>query len=278
MLACFAAGTRIATPAGARPVEALRPGDAVLTPRGPRRLRWAGRRRGDARGTSELRPVRITAGALGPGRPSRDLLLSPSHAVLLAGSLVPAIALLHGAAVRREPPGDVDYCHLALDTHDIVFAEGVAVETFMPGPAAPRFDEEWGRRPLPGPHHAPRLEGGTELEALRATLFGAPRASTTPGTLLGHVERIVRAGGTVRVAGWAHDPAAPAATVLLEVLRDGEPHGHVVANRWRPDLDRAGLGNGRCAFDATFAGTDTDLVLRRCVDGAVLPTAPGARR
>ena len=35
---CLVAGTRIATPQGDRPIETLRPGDAVLTPAGPRTL------------------------------------------------------------------------------------------------------------------------------------------------------------------------------------------------------------------------------------------------
>lgn len=39
---CFVAGTMVATPAGERPIEVLRPGDVVLTRRGPRAVLAAG--------------------------------------------------------------------------------------------------------------------------------------------------------------------------------------------------------------------------------------------
>ncbi len=68
----------------------------------------------------------------------------------------------------------------------------------------------------------------------------------------------------------------PPCPCCLTALRADVPCGRIVANRWRPDLDRAGLGDGRCAFEATLAGTDARLVLRRCTDGAVLPVAPDA--
>jgi hypothetical protein len=278
LLACFAAGTRIATPAGPRPVETLRPGDVVLTARGPRRLCWVGRRRGDSRSAPELRPVRIAPDALGVGRPVRALRLSASHAVLVGRHLVPAIALLHASAVQREAPGPVDYCHLGLESHDVIFAEGLAVETFVPGAAAPRFDVEFGARPLPGPLRARRLEGGTALEALRACLFGGPGPPPAPGTLLGHVERIVPAGAGMRLEGWACDAAAADRPVWLDLLRARGPRRRIVANRWRPDLDRAGLGEGRCAFAVTFVGGAEGLALRRAADGAPLPFAPEARR
>ncbi len=180
MLACFAAGTRIATPAGARAVETLRPGDAVLTPRGPRRLRWAGRRRGDARDASELRPVRIAADALGPGQPSRDLLLSASHAVLLAGRLVPAIALLHGAAVRREAAGWRGLLPSRARHPRHRFRRGRRGGDVHARPGGAGLRRRVGNAPPPRP--APRARGwkaGRELEALRATLFG-PGAGVRP--------------------------------------------------------------------------------------------------
>ena len=85
-LACFAERTRIATARGMVPVELLRHGDRVRTlPDG--RLQpivWLGHRRVDCRhhpSPTKVWPVRISAGAFGYGRPYRDLLLSPDHAV-----------------------------------------------------------------------------------------------------------------------------------------------------------------------------------------------------
>ena len=75
-LQCFASGTRIATPRGPVPVEALRPGDDVLTVSGHARpIRWAGQRRVDCRRHPDpraVRPVRVQAHAFGDAKPARD--------------------------------------------------------------------------------------------------------------------------------------------------------------------------------------------------------------
>jgi hypothetical protein len=270
-LACFARGTRIATPDGECAVESLRPGDAVLTPRGPRRLRWVGYRTCDTRAAPEARPVRIAAGALarllGARLPLRDLIVSPSHALLLRGALVPAVALIGAPGIRREDVDAAVYYHIGLEPHATVLAEGVAAETFLPL-APTRFDTEAGARPPPGPACAPRLEGGAALAALRGALVRRRPAADAPGPLRGHLERVVDLGGAIRLEGWALDHSG---AVSLTVYRAGRRIGVAVANRWRADLDRAGLGGGRCAFDLDLPGPPDAIVLRRRPDGTVLP-------
>ncbi len=262
IIPCFCAGTRIATPQGEIPVERLCPGDAVLTQAGVRRLCWVGRSERDAAAAPELRPVRLAAGCLGAGVPARDLLLSPEHAVLLDGVLVRAIALLDRPGVARAPPGRVAYHHLGLARHGLVLAEGTWAETFMPPDADIRFDREAGIRPVPGPSCAPRV----------AALASPPVASRSrPGPLRGHLERIVPDGALLRLEGWALDAAAPLRPVALEVRRDATPLARVHANRWRADLDHAGLGDGRCGFALTLCGTAAGLHILRIGDGAPLP-------
>jgi hypothetical protein len=75
--------------------------------------------------------VRVHAGAFGDAQPHRDLLLSPDHAILCDGVLVPVRCLVNGATVVREPAGPVTYWHVELDRHDIVVAEGLACESFL---------------------------------------------------------------------------------------------------------------------------------------------------
>lgn len=145
---CFAAGTRIMTAHGEVPVESLRAGDLVVTlgRRGAwlRPVRWIGRRRVDCvrhpRPETVL-PVRIRAGALGPGVPHRDLRVSPDHALFLDGMLVPAAALLDGEAVLQEPAGrPVTYFHVELDAHDLLLAEGAPAESWLDCGNRAQFD------------------------------------------------------------------------------------------------------------------------------------------
>ena len=57
-----------------------------------------------------------------------------------------------------------------------------------------------------------------------------------------------------RVRGWAFDPARPQDAITLRVLVDGVTVGHTVANIHRGDLEAAGIGNGRHAFDLPASG------------------------
>lgn len=133
--ACYAAGTRIATPDGERLVEELRAGDLVRLARGGSApVRWVGHRRIDLRRHSDpaaVRPVRVRAGSFGPGLPVRDLLLSPEHALFLDGALIPVRALIEGEQVVQESWDRVTYHHVELDRHDVILAEGLPAETYL---------------------------------------------------------------------------------------------------------------------------------------------------
>jgi autotransporter passenger strand-loop-strand repeat protein len=132
---CFAAGTRILTPRGERRVEALRVGDAVITLGGAEaRIVWIGQRsisRRRHRQPGLAQPVRIEAGAFGEGRPVRDLMLSPDHAVFHEGVLIPAKALVNGVNIMQLSLAWVDYYHIELARHAVMFAEGLAVESYL---------------------------------------------------------------------------------------------------------------------------------------------------
>ena len=65
----------------------LAEGDLVRTlDHGLQPVRWVGARRlsaAELAAAEKLRPIRIRAGALGPGTPRADLLVSPQHRVLV---------------------------------------------------------------------------------------------------------------------------------------------------------------------------------------------------
>lgn len=149
---CFAAGTRLRTPSGYRPIESLRPGEKVLCWDGREEtIRWIGARRVswlELQLKPALRPVRIRARALGPGRPMRDLVVSAQHRIALSGPemelwfaeptvLVPAVSLIDGRhAVREDRCEGVTYLHLLLDRHCLLDAEGAPAESLWLGEQA----------------------------------------------------------------------------------------------------------------------------------------------
>lgn len=147
---CFATGTRIATPGGPRRVETLRPGELVTTADGsPQPVLWSGRREVlFDRGEDPRRPILFHKDSLAPGLPERDLMVSPGHRIVVRGgaaeglsdfdeTLAPAEAL---ADLRGSRPMSgkrrVTYVHVMLARHSVIFAEGVATESFYPDRAA----------------------------------------------------------------------------------------------------------------------------------------------
>ncbi|MEQ9261454.1 MAG: Hint domain-containing protein [Roseovarius sp.] len=145
---CFTRGTRIRTRRGEVVVEALAVGDALLCTDGLYRpLRWIGRRLLSARelrAAPHLRPVELAQDALGPGKPEAPLALSPQHRVLLTGwrcelyfaeaeVLAPVKALVNDSTITRvTEERAVEYFHLLLDEHQVIYANGLECETLMP--------------------------------------------------------------------------------------------------------------------------------------------------
>jgi len=130
-ISCFVAGTMIACPDGERAVETLVAGDLVLTANGEAKpVRFLGVRCVDLVASPENSPVRIPAGALADGVPSRDLRVSPEHAIMAQGVLVPAGSLI-GGAIDQETMTEVNYYHIQLDDHDVVIANGAPCETLL---------------------------------------------------------------------------------------------------------------------------------------------------
>lgn len=135
---CFVKGSQIRTPLGAVRIEDLRAGDAVATLAGvARQVLWIGERHYDplmARAFGDaVAPIRIMAGALGPGAPSRDLYVSRNHAIYIEGVLIPVRNLLNGRSIRRDNEvASVSYFHVKLASHDVIFANDAPVESYLP--------------------------------------------------------------------------------------------------------------------------------------------------
>ena len=135
-LACFAGGTRIATDQCDVAVEDLLIGDRVRLARsgGLAPIVWIGHRTIDCTRHAKPQtvwPVRIMAGAFAPGVPSRDLWLSPAHAVFVDDVLIPVKHLINGVTIMQVPVGAISYWHVELPAHDVLLAEGLPAESLL---------------------------------------------------------------------------------------------------------------------------------------------------
>ncbi|MEL7255905.1 MAG: Hint domain-containing protein [Pseudomonadota bacterium] len=155
---CFGRGTLIDTPKGPRAVETLKVGDMIVTHGGARRIVWVDHQ-ALFRPIQKRWPVRIARGALGDGLPYRDLTVSPQHAMLLrdpqlelhfetSEAFVRARHLVGLPGIERVERQIVEYFHIMLDGHDVIYAEGAETETFFPGPASRKWLTAQGRARL----------------------------------------------------------------------------------------------------------------------------------
>ena len=180
-LACFAAGTRLATTRGLVTVETLREGDAMLLAdrEGSLPVVWIGHREVDCRrhlAPHKVWPVRIAAGAFARGVPRRDLYLSPDHAVFVRSVLIPVKYLVNETTIAQVAVDGVSYWHVELQHHAALLAEGLSVESLLPGGDRSGFINGGGMVALhptwawEGEGCAPLVVTGPDVAAVRATL------------------------------------------------------------------------------------------------------------
>jgi hypothetical protein len=149
IIACFTAGTRIAALGGEMAIEDIAKGTKILTrDHGYQTVVWTGSREmnlAELVKNPDLRPVRIAAGALGPNRPQRDMMVSPKHRILFIG---PRAEILFGEAevlilathlvgqpgiTRAVPVSDIASHYILFEEHELVMGDGIWSESFQPG-------------------------------------------------------------------------------------------------------------------------------------------------
>ncbi|MEO9781779.1 MAG: Hint domain-containing protein [Sedimentitalea sp.] len=149
---CFTSGTMIDTLDGQKAVEDIVVGDLLRTrDNGFQPVRWVGSRflgQSNLQTAPRLRPIRISAGALGMGLPGSDLLVSPQHRILIRSRIVArsfdTTEVLVAAKHLTECPGieiaddvkEVEYVHFLFDQHEIVYANGAETESLYTGAQA----------------------------------------------------------------------------------------------------------------------------------------------
>jgi Hint domain-containing protein len=139
---CFLRGTKILTAEGERKIEDLAIGDLLPTMFGGLRpIQWIGRYSFKKRDPSkpwvkDALPVRITRSALAPNVPHSDLYVTRGHSLLIDGVLVPAELLINGTTITRDQRhvreyDELEFLHVKLESHDVIYAEGVPAETLL---------------------------------------------------------------------------------------------------------------------------------------------------
>jgi Hint domain len=137
---CFLKGTKIETVKGERKAEDLAIGDLLPTKfGGARPIQWIGHFRIKKSDPSkpwvkDALPVRIARSALGPNVPHADLYLTAAHSLLIDGVLVPAEMLINNRTIERFDAREHDaleFFHIKLESHDVIYAEGAPVETLL---------------------------------------------------------------------------------------------------------------------------------------------------
>jgi hypothetical protein len=137
---CFLKGTTIRTAKGDKKIEDLVVGDLLPTVFGGMRpIQWIGRypfkRSNRAKAwVRDVLPVRVARSAVSPDVPNRDLYVTRAHALLIDGVLLPAGTLINGRTITlydADAVDELEFFHIKLESHDVIFAEGAPCETLV---------------------------------------------------------------------------------------------------------------------------------------------------
>lgn len=142
VVTCFLAGSMIETEAGEKAIEDFSEGDLVTVYRhgmpGSERVVYLVRDQVTVRphlpDDEAGYPVRIAAGAFGPGQPYQDLMVTAEHCFFFEEAFVPIRMLVNGVSIAYDRSFDTyDYYHIGTAEHGIIRANGVLSETLLDG-------------------------------------------------------------------------------------------------------------------------------------------------
>ena len=136
---CYFGSTFIRTADGEVSVSSIQAGDYVTVYRdGNERSEpviWVGHSIIDLNQhahVEDVAPIRIRKDAIASNQPSRDLLVSPEHCMILNDRCVPAKLLINGGSITRDYPTEpFEYFHIELERHGILIAEGAYAESYL---------------------------------------------------------------------------------------------------------------------------------------------------
>jgi hypothetical protein len=118
-------------------VQELQIGDEVQTLAGRKTIKWIGynkftKEEGRA-WQDNVMPIHVARFAIDDHTPYRDLYLSPLHCVFFNEALIPVMYLINETSITQGTPSEMsalEYYHVELDTHEVIYAEGALVESY----------------------------------------------------------------------------------------------------------------------------------------------------
>lgn len=321
---CYVEGTRIRTARGDVAVEELTEADhvAVHARHGvaERPVVWVGRRRVNVAAHSDpdrVLPIRIRRNAFASGQPSRDLLVSPDHALYLHGLLIPAKLLVNGGSIMQDAGWTaITYYHVELSEHSVIYAEDLPAESYLDTGNRAMFENGSPLMvlhpdfsiggPLPQREEASCAPFVVAPEMVRPIWHNLAQRSGRIGYPVLEPETITDPDLRLRTAAREVRPLAVADDSYLFVLPPGTEEVRLVSRAARPSQTRPWIDDVRClgvrigritvkdgcdltevAIDSPALGSgwwavETDgAAMSRWTDGEahlVLPPAQGASR
>jgi hypothetical protein len=137
---CLLRGARVLTAKGECKVEDLAIGDLVPTMfGGVQPIQWIGhypikRSNPSEPWPKDACPVRIARSALAANVPRTDLYVTQAHALFVDDVLVSAGCLVNETTItlyEARELNDLEFFHIKLKNHDVIYAEGAPVETLL---------------------------------------------------------------------------------------------------------------------------------------------------
>ena len=221
-------------------------------------------------------------------------MLSPDHAVLIDGVLIPIRYLVNGATIVQQAVAEVTYWHVELPRHDLLLAEGLACESYLDTGNRASFEnggtvtrlhadfaaDRFARHVWATQSCAPLVLDGPVREAAHGRLCA--RAETLGYELTGDPDLRLRAKGQLlrpRHHGRCHLFALPPGTQRVHLLsrsavpaqrsaaltdhrRLGVAVAQVLGDEGPLRLDETVCLDGWHGMETGFRWTDGDAVLR----------------
>ncbi len=146
---CFTSDNMIETDTGEVRASDLKIGMMIKTINGVSQpLKWIYRRcvtPEDMKKYPQLRPISFAPNSLGKSIPNKEMKLSPQHKLLITSPinqmyfehsslLVAAKHLVNNTTITIDKSDEgIEYIHLLLDRHEVIYADGTEAESFNPG-------------------------------------------------------------------------------------------------------------------------------------------------